>query len=72
MISTNACFESAQVDGHEFECAGAIGSDYQVVDDGFSGDAIIYRTSVLTLQSHGKEGIDEEDQWGKVGWTSWH
>lgn len=39
-----------QVDGHEFECAGAIGNDYQVVDDGFNGDAIIYRTSVLTLQ----------------------
>ena len=55
-----------QVDGHEFECAGAIGNDYQVVDDGFDGDAIIYRTSVLTLQNYGKEGIDEMDQWGKV------
>ena len=55
-----------QVDGHEFECAAAIGNDYQVVDDGFNGDAIIYRTSVLTLQNYGKEGIDEMDQWGKV------
>ena len=55
-----------QVDGHEFECAGAIGNDYQVVDDGFNGDAIIYRTSVLTLQNYGKEGIDEMDQWGQV------
>jgi len=54
-----------EVDGHEFECAGAIGNDYQVVDDGFNGDAIIYRTSVLTLQNYGKEGIDEMDQWGK-------
>ena len=54
------------MDGHEFECAGAIGNDYQVVDDGFNGDAIIYRTSVLTLQNYGKEGIDEMDQWGKV------
>ena len=57
----------AQVDGHEHECAGAIGNDYQVVDDGFNGDAIIYRTSKLTLQGSGKEGIDEMDQWGKVG-----
>ena len=64
--------DSPQVDGHEFECAGAIRSDYQVVDDGFNGDAIIYRTSVLTLQSHGKEGIYEEDQRGKVSRRSWH
>merc|ERR1711936_1488033 len=37
----------------------------QEVDGGFNGDAIIYRTSVLTLQNYGKEGIDEQDQWGK-------
>jgi len=43
-----------EVDGHEFECAGAIGNDYQVVDDGFNGDAIIYRTSVLTLQNYAR------------------
>jgi len=60
-----------EVEGHQWETAGAIGSGYGVVDDGFGSHAIIYKESALTLQGFGLEQIWEEDQWGAryVTWS---
>jgi endonuclease/exonuclease/phosphatase family metal-dependent hydrolase len=61
-----------EVEGHQYETATSIGSDYAVVEDGFNSHSIIYRTSQLTLQAAGLERIYEEDQWGAryVTWSN--
>jgi len=64
MASSPDILGTQELQGHGAECAAAIGSDYQYVDDGYTDDGIIYRTSVLTLYNYGKERVYEEDQWG--------
>ena len=54
-----------ECEGREQQVAASIGADYAVAGVS-AGHAIIYRTSVLTLEDHGEMELKERDQFGPV------
>ena len=55
-----------ECEGREWDVAANIGGDYSVAGEATAGHAIIYRTSVLTLEDHGEMELKERDQFGPV------